>query len=152
MTTVSAMVARERCRFDEARATLLAVLAVLARGQALGAQRLQLGVLDNLAIAAANRGRWRESVEWAERMRTLADSIGALPRVARADQHLALAAEALGDHETAMHRHRQVLAITRANGDRVHGVASLQRLGVLHRKQGDASTASQWHASRRLCI
>ena len=142
LLTVSAMVARERCRFDEARATLQAVL---ARGETLGAQRLQLGALDNLAIAAANRGRWHESVEWAERMRALADSIGALPRVAHADQHLALAAEALGDHETAVHRHLQVLALTRANGDRVHEVSSLQRLGALHRKRGDASAATQWH-------
>ena len=141
LLTVSSMVARELCRFDEARATLLEVL---SRGEALGAPRLQLGALDNLAILAANLGRWQESVDWAERMRALADSIGALPRAAHADQHLALAAEALGDHETAMHRHLLGLAITRANGDRTHEVASLQRMGVLHRERGSASAALEW--------
>lgn len=140
---VSAMVARECCRFDEARTTFLAML---ERGEALGAQRLQFGALDNLAILAATLGRWQESVEWAERMRALADSIGALPRAAHADQHLALAAEALGDHETAMRRQLLGLDVTRANGDRTHEVAALQRMGVLHRDRGNVSTAVEWLA------
>jgi len=142
LLAVSAMVSRECCRFDEARSTSMAVL---SRGEALGAQRLQLGALDNLAILAATLGRWRESADWAERMRALADSIRALPRVAHAGLHLALAAEALGDAETAMHWYRLSLDITRTNGDRTHEVASLQRLGVLHRERGDSSTALAWH-------
>ena len=142
LLTVSAMVSRECCRFDEARSTLMAVL---SRGEALGAQRLQLGALDNLAILAATLGRWRESADWAERMRALADSIRAMPRVAHADLHLALAADALADSETAMHWYRLSLEITRANGDRTHQVASLQRLGVLHQERGDSSTALSWH-------
>ncbi len=143
LLAVSAMVSRERCHFDQARSTSMAVL---TRGEALGAQRLQLGALDNLAILAATLGRWHESADWAARMRALADSISAVPRVAHADLHLALAAEALADAETAMHRYRLSLAITRANGDRTHEVASLQRLGVLHRERGDSSTALSWHS------
>ena len=143
LLSVSAMVARECCRLDEARATSMAVL---SHGEALGAPRLQLGALDNLAILAATLGRWRESVDWAERMRALADAIGAPPRVAHADLHLALAAAALGDHETAMHRSQLSLATTRVNGDRTHEVASLQRMGVLHHKQGSASAALPWLA------
>ena len=143
LLAVSAMVARERCRFDEARATSMAVL---SRGETLGAQRLQLGALDNLAILAATLGRWRESVDWAERMRALADSIGAAPRVAHADLHLALAAEALGDHESAMHRNQLSLDTTRINGDRTHEVASLQRMGVLHRQHGSSVDALPWLA------
>ena len=56
----------------------------------------------------------------------------------------ALAAEALGDHETAEHRHLLVVAITRANGNRTHEVASLQRMGVLHCERGSASAALEW--------
>jgi class 3 adenylate cyclase/tetratricopeptide (TPR) repeat protein len=143
LLAVSAMVARERCRFEEARATSMAVL---SRGEALGAQRLQLGALDNLAILAATLGRWRESFDWAERMRALADSIGAAPRVAHADLHVALAAEALGDHETAMHRNQLSLHTTRVNGDRTHEVASLQHIGVLHSEQGRPADALPWFA------
>lgn len=141
LLTVSAMVSRELCHFEDARATLQAVL---SRGEVLGAPRLQLGALDNLAILAANLGRWQESIEWAERMRALADAIGAVPRAAHADQHLALAAEAMGDHETAMQRHLLGLATTRANGDRTHEAASLQRMGVLHRERGDVAAALAW--------
>ena len=143
LLSVSAMVARELCRFGEARATSMAVL---SRGEALGAQRLQLGALDNLAILAATLGRWNESIDWAERMRALADSIRALPRVAHADLHLALAAEALGDLETAVHRNQLSLATTGVNGDRTHEVASLQRIGVLHGEIGDPTAALPWLA------
>lgn len=141
LLTVSAMVDRECCRFHASRTTLQAVL---ARGDALGAQRLQLGALDNLAVVAANLGLWPESIDWAQRMRVLADSIGAAPRVAHADLNLALAAEALGDDETAMRRHALALGAARANGDRMHAVASLQRLGVLHGARGDMSVALAW--------
>jgi hypothetical protein len=38
------------------------------------------------------------------------------------------------------------LATTRVNGDRTHEVATLQRMGVLHRQQGSASAALPWLA------
>ena len=141
LLTVSSMVAMELCRFDEARATLLAVL---SRGEALSAPRLQLGALDNLAVLGAHLGRWQEVIGWAGRMRALAESIGAVPRIAHADSHLALAAEALDDHATAMQRHQLNLATTRVNGDRTHEAAATLRTGVLHVQRGDAAAALPW--------
>jgi len=79
-------------------------------------------------------------------MRALADAIRAAPRLAHADLHLALAAEALGDVETAVHRHQLSLSATRENGDRTHAVASLQRIGVLHCQIGDPAAALPWLA------
>ena len=45
-----------------------------------------------------------------------------------------------------MQRHLLVLATTHTNGDRMHEVASLQRMGVLHREQSSPADALPWLA------
>ena len=139
---VSAMVSNEFGHLDEARQT---ALAVLSRGEALARPRLQLGALDALMGVAEWRGRWDEVIALEERALALAQDIGATSRIALAQQHLAQAAEALGDFDTAMRWHEQLLPSTRAFGDRRVEVASLQHLGLLQRQRGDLSAAVQWH-------
>jgi len=146
LLTLAGMVAMQRCRLEEARATLTAVL---SRGEALGKPRLQLGALDNLAIVACDRGRWDEAVAWAERARALAESIGALAGVAIAQYRLARAAQGRGDIEAAMLWYEQSLAIERAIGNRRMEAVLLRYVGALHLRQGDAHAALQCCAQAR---
>jgi len=143
LLTLSGMVATALGHVDEA---VVALTAVLARGEALGTPRLQLGALWGLAIATADLGQWDESSTWAERMRALAHSIGFTGNVATAQLRLAIAAESLGDSAAASHWYEQALAIRRAIGDRSGEALTLRYLGALHLKQGDAHTALQWCA------
>jgi len=140
LLTLAGMVAMLLCRLEEARATLTAVL---SRGEALGKPRLQLGALDNLALVASDLGRWDEAVAWAERMRALAQSIGAQSGVALAQWRLAMAAEAQGDDAAAMRWHEQSLAIHRATGNRRVEAVLLRHHGVLQLRLGDAHAALQ---------
>lgn len=143
LLTLSGMVAFQLCRFDEARETLLAVV---SRGEALGSPHLQLAALDNLAVAADLLGRWDEMAGWAERMRTLAHSIGALSHLGRAQHLAAAAAEGSGNFATAIQRHEQALAIFRTIAYRRMEALTLQRLGASHLEQGDGHAALQWQA------
>ena len=143
LLVVSAVVSTDLCRLDEARESLLAVL---SRGEAQGQSRLQLSALDGLVNIAATLGRWDEVSARAERMITVAQTIGAVPRMAHAHQHAALAAQARGEHVAAMRLHELALPALRANGDRRTEVASLYGLGMLHQEQGDDQTALQWFA------
>ena len=77
-------------------------IALLTRGEMLGAARVQLGALCNLALATTALGQWAEAVDWSERMRALAESIGAPREVAFAQASLATAAVSLGDPTTAI--------------------------------------------------
>jgi len=61
LLTLSAMVSIRLSHYDEARETLLDVL---ARGEALHSPRVQLGALDNLANLDAQSGRLDELVRW----------------------------------------------------------------------------------------
>ena len=143
LLVVSAIVSTDLCRFDEARESLLAVL---SRGEAQGQPRLQLSALDGLVNVAATLGRWEEVTARAERMITVAQAIGAVPRIAHAHQHAALAAQARGEHMAALRLHEQALPVLRANGDSRTEVASLYSLGMLHWEQGDDHAALQWYA------
>ncbi len=143
LLTISAMVSEDLCRLDEARETLLGVL---SRGVALGTRRLQLAAIDNLANVAGTLGRWAEKAEWGQRMLELAGTIGAVPRMAGAQHHLACAAEGLGDLRVAIERAGQALAHARASGRRPIEVAALHRLGALHLDTGDAAAALPWLA------
>jgi tetratricopeptide (TPR) repeat protein len=99
-----------------------------------------------LVNIAANLGRWDEVSARAERMITVAQAIGAVPRIAHAHQHAALAAQARGEHVVSMRLHELALPALRANGDRRTEVASLYGLGMLHWEQGDDQAALQWFA------
>lgn len=131
------------CRFDEARVTLLMVL---ARGEALGLPRVQIGALTNLADAAVRQGRWDEVVDRAERLRTLGQSIGNAWGEANAHAFLGLAAQARDDPAAAIRCHEQALATLHATGDRRLDALLLQRLAVCRLAQGDAAGAMQAQA------
>ncbi len=135
LLTLSAMASMLRCRLDEARGTLRAVL---SRGEALGKPRLQLGALDNLALVASYLGRWHEVAAWGERMRALADSIGSPREVAGGQLRLAEAAEGLGDFAGAIGWHTQSLAMHRSTGNRRMEAITLRFLAGLHLQQGAA--------------
>jgi class 3 adenylate cyclase/tetratricopeptide (TPR) repeat protein len=140
LLTLSGMVSVDAFRMEEARDTLLAVL---ARGEALGTPRVQLGALDNLSHLAERLGRWDEVATWGECMRTLALAIGSPEGVAGSQLRLALAAAGLGNAAAAIRWHEQNLVILRAVGDRRSEAIELRCLGDLHLDQGDAQTALQ---------
>ena len=143
LLTLSGMLAYQLGRFDEARDTLQAAV---SRGEALGSPRLQLAALDNLAVAASLQGRWDEMAHWAERMRALAQPIGVLMHLARAQHLAAVAAEGGADTATAIHAHEQALANFCTIGYRRMEALTLQRLGVVHLVRGDPHAALRWHA------
>ena len=140
---VSGQISLLTCRFDDARATLNAVL---SRGQALGVANVQLAALTNLAEVAACVGQWDESVEWAEALIALATACGDRRAVAMGQYALAQAADGMGDYAAAIRHHEQVLPIARSTGDRLMQALTLQRLGASHRRQGDPSAALRSHA------
>jgi hypothetical protein len=113
---------------------------------------LQLVAIDNLANVAGSLGRWDEKAEWGRRMLDLADSIGALPQRARAQHHLAVAAQGQGDQATTLLRSEQALATACAVGDRRMESAAMQMLGDTYFSSGDTATALQWLVQRQaLC-
>ena len=115
----------------------------------MGSARLSLSALDNLAVTTAMLGHWDASIGWAVRMRDLAQSSGALPRLAHALHHLAVARQALGEHVEAIDLFRQVVAIAHANGDRRIEGPSLQNLGISMFELGDVGAALQLHNQAR---
>jgi class 3 adenylate cyclase/tetratricopeptide (TPR) repeat protein len=142
LLVLSAMVLMATDQFD---AALLALQSVLSRSEAMGSTRLSLSALDNLAVTTAMLGQWDASIGWAERMRELAHSSGARPRLAHALHHQAVARQALGQHAEAMDLFRQVVAIAHANGDRRIEGPALQDLGISMFELGDAGAALQLH-------
>jgi len=134
---------------DELDAALQALESVLSRSETMGSTRLSLGALDNLAVTTAMLGHWDASIGWAERMRDLAQSSGALPRLAHALHHLAVARQALGQHVAAIDLFRQAVAIAHANGDRRIEGPSLQSLGISMFELGDVGAALQLHTQAR---
>ncbi len=140
LLTLSGMVSMDTFRMVEARDTLSAVL---ARGEALGSPRVQLGALENLASLATMLGRWDEVATWGERTRTLAQAIGSPQNFASGQMRLAFAAAALGDAAAAIRWHEQNLVIHRAIGNRRMEAITLRCLGNLHLDQDDAQAALQ---------
>ena len=140
LLTLSGMVLKDSFRLEEARETLMAVL---ARGEVLAKPRLQLGALDNLANLAGKLGRWGEVASCGERMCGLAQAIGSPKDLALGQLRQAFAAGALGDAAAAIRFHEQSLVIRRAIGDRRHEAIELRCLGDLHLDQGDAQAALQ---------
>ena len=143
LLTLSGIVAVVLCHLDEARQTLLAVL---ARGEALGLPRVQLGALDNLFMVASCLGQWDEAIAWGERMLPLAHATGALPDLAGAHMRIAEAAGSKGDHRTAIRLHGQNLGTLRAIGNQRQEAVTLRLLGESCLEEGDAQQAWQWHA------
>jgi len=143
LLTYSALVSIMCCRFDEAKAALLAVL---SRCELMGLPLLQVGALDALAGAAALLGRWDEMAEWAERMHTVALSIGALHAVGGAQMRLAVVAEQRNDPRAAIRWHEQNIEIYRRTGNRRFHAPALMQLGSMHLELGDAEMALLWHA------
>ena len=141
--TLSGMVSMYTDRPAEAGRTLTAVL---ARGEALGKPRLQLGALDNLAGAAARLGRWDEVARWGKQAISLAQAIGSRRDVALGQHRLAGAAQALGNTAEAIQWHEQGLTIYRAITDRRMEAITLRFLACLHLEQGNAHRAMQWGA------
>ena len=140
LLTVSAIVSAELDRLDEARATLHAVL---ARGEALGVPRMQLGALSNLANVAIQLGRWDEAAAWGERMCTLAQAIGSRRDVAMGQLRLAQSAEGRGDLPAAIRWHEQSHRIHQDIGDRRMQATNLRFLGGLHLQRGDLQAAAE---------
>jgi class 3 adenylate cyclase/tetratricopeptide (TPR) repeat protein len=138
LLTLSAMVSKRLSRHDEARETLLDVL---ARGQAMGSPRVQLGALDNLAVVDAMDGRLDDLVRWGERALVLAQSTGNLPNVVKAQWRLMRAASLRKDSAAELYWGERNLPLTRAVGDRFLEAGTLRRLGSLRHHQGDPAAA-----------
>ena len=141
LLTLSGMLAYQLCRFDEARTTLQAAL---LRAQAHDATFLQLAALDNLAVAADLQGRWDEVADWAERMRALAQSVGAPLHLGRAQHLVAVAAEGRGDMAAAVHWHEQALTVFSKIGYRRMEAMTIKRLGESHLELGQTDAALQF--------
>jgi tetratricopeptide (TPR) repeat protein len=129
LLTLSGMVSMQLARYDEACDTLLEVL---ARGEALGVARLQLGALNNLAAIDAQRARWDAAARWGERMLELARTTGDQPQVVNAHWRLSRAAKGRGDFAAAMQWCESMLPITRAVEDRQMETVGLRQLADLH--------------------
>jgi tetratricopeptide (TPR) repeat protein len=138
LLTLSGMVALSLDQFEQARS---AFTAVVARGEALGLPRLEVGALDNLAIIANYTGRWQATAASGERMRKLGQSIGSPRAVGLGQLRLAEAADALGDPATAIRWHEQSLAIWRAIEDQRMQAIILRFLAALRLRQGEVQAA-----------
>jgi tetratricopeptide (TPR) repeat protein len=146
LLTLSGMVATRQTRYDEARETLLGVL---ARGEALGLPRVQLGALDNLAVVDAVLARWDEVQRWGERMLELAQATGNLPYVVKAQWRLTRAAMGRDDGAAARHWCERNLPLARATGDRLHEAVALRQLGNFRREDGDAAAGRELNLQAR---
>ncbi|MDP3222116.1 MAG: AAA family ATPase, partial [Rubrivivax sp.] len=129
LLTLSGMVSMQLTRYDEASDTLLEVL---ARGEALGVARLQLGALNNLAVIDAQRARWDAAARWGERMLELARTTGNQPYVVQAHWRLSSAAKGRGDFAAAMQWCECMLPVARAVEDRQMETNGLRQLANLH--------------------
>ncbi|MDP3822583.1 MAG: adenylate/guanylate cyclase domain-containing protein [Burkholderiales bacterium] len=134
LLTLSAMVSLRLSRYDESHETLLGVL---ARGEALGVPRLQLGALDNLAVLDSTRGRWDEVLRWGEHMLALAQASGNVPYMVRAQWRLIRATAGRSDYATTLHWCERTLPLARAVGDRAMEANTLRELGLLRLLQND---------------
>ncbi len=138
LLTLSGMVSTHASRRHEAGRTSAAVL---ARGEALGRPRLQLGAQDNLAVLAGHLGQWDEVARWAEQAHALAQAIGSRRDIASSQLRRAEAAEARGDAAAARHWHEQNLVMRRALADPREEARALRYLARLLLAQGDAQSA-----------
>ena len=140
LLTLSAMVSTRQSRYDEARDTLLDVL---ARGEAMGLPRLQLGALDNLAVVDAFLARWDEVQRWGERMLELAEATGNVPYVVSAQWRLTRAAMGREDDAAVLHWCERNLPLSRAVGNRLMEAVTLRQLGVVRLIGGDAAAGRE---------
>jgi len=138
LLTISAMVSNELCHFGQARQALLAVL---ARGEAIPSLRLQSAAMDNLAEAAVRQGQWDELRAWAQRLLALAEAYGSQRDLARAQTRMSLALWSRGDAAAALPWCEQSLVSHRRVGDRYMEAVALRSLGWLHFERGDVQTA-----------
>ncbi|MDP2004422.1 MAG: adenylate/guanylate cyclase domain-containing protein [Rubrivivax sp.] len=138
LLTLSGMVSMDTGQLHEAGRTLAAVL---ARGEALGKPRLQLGALASLATLAGILGRWEEVARWGEQAHALARAVGSPRDIAAGQLRLAEAAEALDDCVAAVRWHEDRLIVLRAIADRRMEAITLRFLARLHLAQGKAQKA-----------
>ena len=138
LLTLSSIVLIRQSRYDEARTTLLDVL---ARGEALGSPRVQLGALDNLAVLDAQQGRARDVVQWGERMLALAQATGNRPYTVRAQWRLIRAFTLLKDDAAVLHWCERALPLARELGDRSWEANTLRALANLRLRQSDIAAA-----------
>jgi tetratricopeptide (TPR) repeat protein len=140
LLVLSAKVSISVCRFDEAR---VALTAALARGELLGAARLQLNSLSGLVDIAASLGHWQDSRAWAERMHAVASATGLRIAAAWAMGAIGRSAARLGHDKAAIGRYEDALANIRAVGERRMELHMLQALLPLHLGLGDVEMASR---------
>jgi class 3 adenylate cyclase/tetratricopeptide (TPR) repeat protein len=139
---LSAVVALELNRLDDASTV---VLDALARSQQQGATRAQLGALDLLGDLAVMLGRWDEALARADQMHDLAVRVGNRPRVAHALFRRGQVALARAEFAALRALCTQVVAIARDNGDRRIEAHALLLLGQAQRGLGDDAAARDWH-------
>jgi tetratricopeptide (TPR) repeat protein len=96
-----------------------AFMAVLARGEALGSLRLQLGASDFLAEVAGELGHWDEMSAWGERLGALAEAMGSPSGISASQQKRAEAAEGRGEFVEAIGLHEKSLPANQRIGNRV---------------------------------
>lgn len=142
LLTLSAMISSRLGRHEEARETLLDVV---ARGEALGAPRVQLAALDILAVVEADSGRLDDLLRCGERMLALAESTGNLPGMVKAQWRLTRAATLRGDVAAQLYWCERNLPMARAVGDRTLEATTLGRLASLQRRQGNPAAALLLH-------
>ena len=121
-----------------------AFMAVLARGEALGSLRLQLGASDFLAEVAGELGHWDEMSAWGERMGALAEAMGSPSGISASQQKRAEAAEGRGEFTEAIGLHEKSLPANQRIGNRVLVAHTCCRLAGLHLARGDAQAGLHW--------
>ena len=138
LLTLSAMMSMRLSRYTEAE---VALLDLLARGQAQGSTTVQLGALDNLALCNSYRGRWVEVRRWASLGVEIAQSSGNQPRLLLAQWRLSRAAEGLGDVDENLRLCQLMLPLARAVGDRFWEASILRELGTDKLERADTAAA-----------
>jgi tetratricopeptide (TPR) repeat protein len=121
-----------------------AFMAVLARGEALGSLRLQLGASDFLAEVAGELGHWDEMSAWGERLGALAEAMGSPSGISASQQKRAEAAEGRGEFVEAIGLHEKSLPANQRIGNRVLEAHTCFRLADLHLARGDAQAGLHW--------
>ena len=118
---------------------------VLSRADARSDLAGQANALVGLLDLEQKLGFFDQMTALAQRMLTLARSMGSSQRAAASLHFLGLAAESLGDHTVAIRWYEQCLPMCRVAGDRPKEALTLFGLGRAHLESGDAAAALQWH-------
>jgi tetratricopeptide (TPR) repeat protein len=142
LQVVSALNLTDLCRFDEAND---AFMTVLARGEALSLPQVQVNAMAGLICIADDLGRHEQMASLAERMLTLARSMGWTQRVAAALFFLGEAAAQRGDAAAAITWYGQSLSVARVADERLGEAMALHGLGEMHGAEGDANAALLTH-------